>query len=204
MSNRLPRPLAALACTILLSAAATAPAQAQQAHAVLKAQDGSPVGTIDFKETPQGVLLTFRIDALSPGAHAVHIHETGLCTGPDFKSAGGHYSPGGHAHGGGHGHDTHTPMEKHDSMGSHDAMAKTKPMDKHEGDLPNLDVTADGTLTVEVLADAVSLNDGGPRAPLFDADGSAVIIHAGADDYITAPSGAAGVRIACGVITPGT
>jgi superoxide dismutase, Cu-Zn family len=203
MSNRLPRPLAALACTILLTAAATAPAQAQQAQAVLIAQDGSRIGTIDFRETPDGVLLTYRIDALSPGAHATHIHEIGTCIGPDFTSAGGHYSPDGQSHGGGHGHGgghAHGDGNAHGGghgHGAHNSAAK------HAGDLPNLEVKADGTLTVDILADAVSLNDGGPRAPLFDADGSAVIIHAGPDDYIAGPTGADAVRVACGVIVPG-
>ena len=69
----------------------------------------------------------------------------------------------------------------------------------HAGDMPNLHVPADGKLQVEVLNPTVSLSG---ESALLDADGSALVIHAGADDYKTDPAGNAGARIACGVITP--
>jgi Cu-Zn family superoxide dismutase len=69
----------------------------------------------------------------------------------------------------------------------------------HAGDMPNLHVPRDGKLQVEVLNRMVTLNE---KAALLDQDGSALVIHAGADDYLTDPAGNAGDRIACGVVTP--
>ena len=131
-----------------------------------------------LSETPHGVLLDVSIDKASPGAHGFHIHAVGICTAPDFTSAGGHYEPGGHEHG------------------------IRNPKGKHAGDLPNIHVGTDGTAKIEILADAVSLKDGTSRAPLFDADGSAFVMHAGVDDYLSQPAGDAGGRIACGVVVP--
>ena len=157
---------------------AACPAAAQQASATLLGPDGGQVGTVTLGETPHGVLLDVRIDKAAPGAHGFHIHAVGACTPPDFKSAGGHYEPGAHEHG----------------------IANPKGM--HAGDLPNVHVGADGTARIEVLAEAVSLKDGTGRAPLHDADGSAIVLHAGADDHASQPAGDAGSRAGCGVIVP--
>jgi Cu-Zn family superoxide dismutase len=174
--NKILSRLVALGAIALMSAAFASPAAAQQARAILNGADGAQVGTVILDETPFGVLLTAKITALPPGTHAFHIHEIGNCTPPDYKSAGGHYAPAGNEHG------------------------LTNPKGKHAGDLPNIHVAADGTLEIEILADAVSLVGGGPRAGLFDTDGSAFVVHAGADDYASNPAGAAGARIACGLI----
>ncbi|MEK9662345.1 MAG: superoxide dismutase family protein [Alphaproteobacteria bacterium] len=155
---------------------ATAPAAAEEATATLKSPQGDTVGTVVLSETPHGVLLAVKIADLPPGPHAFHIHAVGDCTAPDFKSAGGHYNPAKHQHG----------IEN--------------PNGKHAGDLPNIHVSANGMQELEVLAEAVTLTDGGARATLFDADGSAIVVHAGADDYASDPAGAAGARIACGVV----
>lgn len=179
MSTFAPRHLAVLVGAVLVTALGVAPSvAADRANAVLKAPDGGTVGTVALEETPHGVLLAVHFDKAPPGTHAFHIHAVGTCTTPDFKSAGGHYAPHGHAHG--------------------IRVAEGK----HAGDLPNVHVAADGTLDIEILADAVSLADGTDRAPLFDADGSAIVMHADGDDYTSQPSGAAGGRIACGVIEP--
>jgi Cu-Zn family superoxide dismutase len=69
----------------------------------------------------------------------------------------------------------------------------------HAGDMPNLHVPQDGDLTVEVMNTAITLEKGQPTS-VFDADGSAVVIHGGSDDYRSDPAGDAGNRIACGVI----
>jgi Cu-Zn family superoxide dismutase len=170
------RSVVALAPTVVVLAGLAVPANAQQARAALTSADGRPVGTVIFRETPHGVLLSVEIGALPPGAHAFHIHQTGACTPPEFNSAGGHYDAGGHRHG------------------------IANPQGKHAGDLPNIHVAANGMVDLEILADAVSLADGGTRAPLFDADGSAIVVHAGTDDHVSDPAGNAGARIACGVI----
>jgi Cu-Zn family superoxide dismutase len=157
--------------------ALSAPALASDAaRADLKDAQGRSIGTASLSEAASGgVLLKMSLDGVAPGEHAFHIHETGKCEG-DFKSAGGHFSPGGHKHGvlvdGG----------------------------AHAGDLPNLHVPDTGRLTVELFARDVTLKPGASHS-LFDADGSALIVHEGADDYTSQPAGDAGARIACGVVT---
>lgn len=150
-----------------------AAAQASDAKAVLQDPDGQQVGTVNLTETPHGVLLDVQFEGLPEGTHGFHIHETGLCE-PPFKSAGGHFNPGGAKHG------------------------ILAPEGKHAGDLPNIHMPA-GSLRLEVLAAEVTLAEGEANS-LLDADGSAIVVHDGADDYVTDPAGDAGNRIACGVI----
>lgn len=144
------------------------------ARADLKMADGKAVGEATLRETPNGVLVKIVVHDLAAGPHAFHIHTAGKCDAPDFATAGGHFAPGGTHHG---------------------LLTQTPP---HAGDLPNMFVGADGKASVELLA-AVTLGPG--ERSLFDADGSALVLHAGADDYMTDPAGNAGGRIACGVIT---
>jgi superoxide dismutase, Cu-Zn family len=143
---------------------------------VLKDKDGKEVGTVALTQTPSGVLMRLNLTAVPPGDHAFHVHAVGKCEPPDFTSAGGHYNP---------------DQTKHGFL---------NPEGPHAGDMPNLHVPEGGALTVEILNPMVSLS--GDPAPLLDADGSALVIHAGADDYRTDPDGNAGDRIACGVVTP--
>lgn len=168
-------PTRAIAATCLAVAAlACGQAQAQTAKAVLKNTDGKDVGTVDLTQTPRGVLLRVTLTGVPPGDHAFHIHAVGRCD-PPFESAGGHFNPDGKKHG----------------LMSADG--------HHAGDMPNLHIPSSGELSVEVLNTAVTLIKGAANS-LFDADGSAVVIHAGVDDYRTDPAGNAGGRIACGVI----
>jgi Cu-Zn family superoxide dismutase len=156
-----------------LGAQAAAP-QGATAKAEIKDAKGQSLGNAMLRETPNGVLLSVDLQNVPAGPHAFHIHTTGKCEGPTFMTAGGHFAPGGTKHG---------------------LMAQAMP---HAGDLPNLHVGADGKLAFEVLAANVTLA-AGPRS-LFDADGSALVLHATADDYFSDPAGNAGGRIACGVV----
>lgn len=124
---------------------------------------------------PSGVLIRLRLHGLTPGPHAVHIHETGRCEGPDFTSAGGHMSPDERRHG---------------------LLSESGP---HAGDLPNLFLDGDGPWRAELLATRVTLGDG----PASLAEGASLVIHEGADDHRSDPAGAAGARVACAVIASG-
>jgi Cu-Zn family superoxide dismutase len=171
---RIGRFVAALSVVCTLGVAASLPAHAQTAKAALKDAGGKEVGTVQLIQTPHGVLLKMALKGVAPGEHAFHIHAVGKCE-PPFTSAGGHFNPAGKKHG----------MEAKEGS--------------HAGDMPNLYVPANGELTVDVANHMVTLVKGQPNS-VFDADGSAIIIHAGADDYKTDPTGNAGDRIACGVI----
>ena len=164
-----------LAASITGTLSLAAPALAvDTASAVLRDASGKEVGAATFTVTPSGVLISLDLTAVPPGGHGFHVHTTGKCEPPDFKSAGPHFNP------------DHT---------QHGMMNLEGP---HSGDMPNLHVPDSGKLQVEILNTLVSL-DG--DAGLLDNDGSALIVHAGADDYKTDPAGNAGDRIACGVVT---
>ena len=114
------------------------------------------------------------VEKLPPGTHGIHIHTVGKCEGPAFTTAGGHFNPDAKKHG------------------------KDNPDGMHAGDLLNIEVGADGTGNANLRAMNVTLGDG-PNS-LFHDGGTALVIHATADDYKTDPSGNSGARIACGVI----
>lgn len=132
----------------------------------------SVVGTVEFKETDGGVEITANLEGLKKGNHGFHIHEKGDCSAPDAKSAGGHFNPSGHKHGGPEG-------EEH-----------------HEGDLGNITAGKDGKATVTLTVKGITLKDGDTSIV-----GKGFIIHDKADDFKTQPTGNAGDRVACGVIT---
>jgi Cu-Zn family superoxide dismutase len=171
---------ALLGFSALCLLAATVQAEtSKSASAVLQDAGGKQVGTVTLRQTPaNGVWLNVKLDGLPAGMHGFHIHETGKCAG-DFKSAGAHYAPAGHQHGvlvaGG----------------------------AHAGDLPNIHVPDSGRLQLEVFVPSISLKQGAKNT-LFDADGSAFVVHQGVDDYTSQPSGDAGARIACGVVADKT
>ena len=150
------------------------PASAQTAKATLKDQSGKEVGRVELVEQSHGVLLKLTLKGVPAGERAFHIHAVGKCEAP-FTSAGGHFNPDNKKHGSGN------------------------PEGAHAGDMPNLKIPASGELTIEVPNHAITLAKGKPNS-VFDADGSAIVIHAGADDYKTDPTGNAGDRIVCGVI----
>ena len=135
---------------------------------------GQPIGTVRAWQTAGGA--SFRIDAsgLLHGVHGIHVHSVGRCEGPDFASAGPHWNPLGKKHG------------------------TSNPAGPHAGDLPNVEVAANGVLSTIVTLPGASLTPGA----LLDADGAALVLHAAADDNVTDPSGNSGARIACAVLQP--
>jgi superoxide dismutase, Cu-Zn family len=147
---------------------------AQSAHADIFNASGQKIGTATFSPSEGGVRIDVDVSQLPPGLHGIHIHAVGKCEGPDFKTAGPHFNPAGKKHG------------------------KDNPQGPHNGDLPNLEVGADGRATASMLDTNVTLGDG--PTSLFGPGGTSIVIHANMDDYKTDPSGNSGARIACGVI----
>ena len=135
--------------------------------------NGLPAGTAQILSNGRTISLAIAATGMEPGEHGFHLHTTGRCSAPDFTSAGGHLNPAGREHG------------------------SLNPQGKHLGDLPNLVVGASRSASaeVEIGSDNVEL-----RNTLFDEDGTAIVIHAGADDYRSDPAGDAGSRVACGVL----
>jgi Cu-Zn family superoxide dismutase len=157
----------------VLAAEPDAGARGPAISATLKDRQGRTVGTLALADTSHGLLVRGTIDGLPPGPHALHFHEVGKCE-PPFTSAGGHFNPGQKSHG------------------------MLSPNGPHAGDLPNLVVPANGKLDFELFVPGLTLSSG-PTAVL-DADGSAVVIHAKADDHQSQPAGDSGDRIACAVV----
>ena len=147
---------------------------AQNATAALKDAGGKAVGSVNLTQTPHGVLINLSVKGLAAGEHAFHVHAVGKCE-PPFTSAGGHFNP---------------TNKKHGMLAAEGY---------HAGDMPNLHIPQSGDLTVEVVNTNITLEKGKPNS-VYDADGSAIVIHAGSDDYKSDPAGNAGGRIACGVI----
>jgi Cu-Zn family superoxide dismutase len=137
---------------------------------------GKEVGSVTLGETSEGVSIRLKGSNLSPGKHAFHIHSVGKCDRPTFESAGEHVNPSKSQHGFDH------------------------PNGPHAGDLPNIEVGADGEIDIELNAPLVTLEKGKNHS-LLDADGSAFIIHEGADDYTTEPAGNSGTRLICGTLS---
>lgn len=163
------------ASTATTTTGTAAVSTAKAAVVNLASASGSLVsGRLSVVPMNDGVHLTGEVGGLSPGStHAIHIHEKGDCSAADASSAGGHFNPAGAPHG-------------KVGSGAH-----------HGGDMDNIVANAEGVAKVDVHASGVTL--GG--AAVNDVAGKAVIVHAAADDYRTQPTGNAGGRVACGVIT---
>jgi len=150
---------------------------ALRAAATVVDAQGRRQGEVIAMQTPRGVLFRFDLAGLSPGAHGVHLHETGDCDpSGGFAAAGGHFDRQGHAHGVFHAHG------------------------QHDGDMPSLQAGPDGRARAEAFMSGLTLDDG--PAGLADADGTAIVIHARGDDGESQPGGNAGPRVACGVLVP--
>ena len=144
-------------------------------------------GSVEFREVPaadqkfgtgRAVEITVSVSGLKPGEHGLHLHAVGKCEAPGFTTAGGHFDPG--------------PSGNMDPDANHPY---------HMGDLPNLMADATGKATLKAMTTRVTLSDG--PLSLFDADGSAVIIHGNPDQNTTGETKSGlsgGPRVACGVI----
>jgi superoxide dismutase, Cu-Zn family len=166
------------ACTATMDAPDSAQAPAAGggpiAYADIRDKDGAARGRATARPMGDGVHVSAALENVAPGTYAFHVHSTGTCTPPDFTSAGPHWNPDGKQHG------------------------KDNPAGPHKGDLPNVTIGADGRGSVSSHIGGVTM------AGLMDADGAAVILHAGVDDYRTDPTGNAGGRAACGVFSIGS
>ena len=146
------------------------------ATAVLRSTNGAPAGTVLLAAAGDQVTITVAATGLTQGVHGLHLHMTGSCDAPTFATAGGHLNPQGLQHG------------------------TANPAGSHLGDLPNLTADSYGAGTVTARLPG---SRSGVEAALFDDGGTAIVIHADADDYQTDPSGNSGTRIACGVLKRG-
>lgn len=151
--------------------AGAAQAAPQTVTADLKNSTGQTVGAVTLTDAPKGVLLRVEAKGLTPGWHGMHLHAKGDCSKSDFTSAGPHV---------------------HGSAAAVHGLLN--PAATETGDLPNIHIASDGSGSTEVFSTSVKLSD------LRDADGSAVVIHAAADDHMAQPIGGSGARVACAVI----
>ncbi|WP_231627002.1 superoxide dismutase family protein [Novosphingobium sp. AAP83] len=168
--------LVALVATLSLGACATVPPQSNAntlATAALANASGQSVGSVEIVQSGTTVMFRANVSGQASGEHGIHLHTTGRCEAPGFTTAGGHLNPTAHQHG------------------------SLNPAGPHVGDLPNIIVGPDGNgmIASQLTGTAADL-----LANLFDADGTAIVLHAGPDDYKTDPSGNSGGRIACGVL----
>jgi Cu-Zn family superoxide dismutase len=138
-------------------------------------RQGQPIGTAYLTQDSLGVRVRAEVSGLTPGEHGLHIHSRGACDPPEFKSAGPHYQPEERSHG------------------------FLDPQGPHAGDLPMLGADAQGNVDDYDFTTAwVRLS----RESLLNPEGTALIIHAQPDNYLTDTGGSTGPRIACGVISP--
>jgi Cu-Zn family superoxide dismutase len=139
----------------------------------LKNANGKDVGTATLTPAAKGVNIKLDVKDLTPGEHAIHVHQNPTCQGPAFTSAGGHLNPDNKKHG------------------------LQNPDGPHAGDMPDFNVDANGKAKTTVVAPGVTMGTD-PRS-VFTGNGTALVIHAKADDQKSDPA-TAGDRVACGVI----
>jgi len=162
------------ACSVTTNSGSTPPARALTAQ--LRDAQGNAVGTATLAQEQGSVRLVVDAQNLTPGLHGIHVHARGVCTPPDFASAGGHFNPDHRQHG----------------MGN--------PNGPHAGDWPNLQAGEDGRAHYDAVSTRLTL----VGATAVVADSAAIVIHAQRDDQVSDPAGNAGARVACGVLTAAT
>jgi Cu-Zn family superoxide dismutase len=167
--------IAPMVGTLLAGATLTAAADGPRATGQLIDRAGAPVGRVDLEQIDAGVRLTVEASGLTPGQHGIHVHAVGKCEAAAFTTAAGHFNPASKKHG------------------------LKNPEGAHGGDLPNLTADANGRARFTATTNLVTLA-AGPTS-VFDADGAAVVIHAGPDDEMTDPAGNSGDRVACAVLS---
>ena len=167
------RPVRLFVLAVPLAMATAASAQEWSPPAPIINSDGVAIGSVRFRDTHGGLGLWLEARGLPPGEIGMHIHDVGLCQGPGFESAGPHWNPAGKQHG------------------------RLNPSGRHEGDLGNLWVAADGSVGMEHISDPA-----GSVPSALDGNGASLVIHAQRDDERTDPSGNSGTRIACAVLAP--
>jgi superoxide dismutase, Cu-Zn family len=164
-----------LLAVLLILGVGVSNAQSRKKIIELKDGQGKSVGLATVSSAKKGVTVKLNLKGLPPGEHALHFHETAKCDAPDFKSAGGHFNP----------------ESKHHGL--------QNPEGPHAGDMLNFTVRKNGTATATVRDDRVTMDASGANS-LFANGGTALVIHAKADDNKSDPAGNAGDRIACGII----
>jgi superoxide dismutase, Cu-Zn family len=163
-----------LPTVVALLAVAALTVSAQMTHVTMKDAQGKEVGMVMLSPaTGGGVTVAYDFKGLPPGEHALHIHAVAKCE-PPFASAGPHFNP---------------QTKKHGTE---------NPEGPHAGDMPNIKVAADGTAKGTLTNKNVTM--GAEPNSVLNATGTAIVVHAAADDMKTDPSGNAGDRIACGVV----
>lgn len=178
-----------LASPLALTAACASTADAAQMHterapvgatgqAVLVNAAGANIGRVDLRQGSTGLVIKVEASGLTPGWHGIHIHATGQCDAP-FTSSGAHINHG-------------------EPKAPHGLLNAAGPDD---GDLPNVYAGADGKVNAELFTTRARISSEGPGQWLWDADGSAIIIHANPDDHVTQPIGGAGDRVACAALS---
>ena len=169
--------VASLALIMCLAASTAFASKHEKVVVPLTTSAGKDAGTATFEQRSNRLKITLALKNLPEGDHAVHIHQHAVCDAPDFKTAGGHFNPDSKQHG------------------------LQNPLGHHNGDLPkNLSVGVEGTVNTTFTVDYLTLGTNDANDILANG-GTAIIIHAMADDMKTDPTGGAGNRIACGVIT---
>ena len=133
--------------------------------------DSNVKGDVTFTEEDGEVKMTAMLNGLTPGEHAIHIHEKADCSSADGKSSGGHWNP---------------TNEPHGAWGAAEGY--------HKGDIGNFTADGDGNATVEFSTDQWCIGCGDENKNI---SGKAVIVHQGIDDFTSQPSGDAGARVSC-------